>query len=77
MSSEADKGKERNTEVYTRNVDVLCVSESGPTRFERDAMPDRKREVNDSSSQSAWQLNRRSFQQSSICSDGDKLATEL
>ena len=77
MSSEADKGKERNTEVYTRNVDVLCVSESGPTRFEQDAMPDRKREVNDSSSQSVWELNRRSSQQSSICSDGDKLATEL
>ena len=63
--------------MYTSSVDILRVSEGVPTPFEGGAMPDREREVNNSSSQSAWEVNKYSSQQPSTRSDGGRLATEL
>ena len=80
MSLRAEEGKGRNTDVYTSSVDsvdVVRVSEDGPTPGGGGTMPGREREGNDSSSQSPREVNKGSSRQPSTRSDDDRLATEL
>ena len=60
MSLEAEEGKGRNADGYTSSVDVVHVSEGGPSPVEGGAMLGREREVNDSSSQSLLEVNKHS-----------------